>query len=91
VIVVQGRYNFLDKRRPQLYFYYSLRATFVAGLNQSVISIARMRNAPVMCVVPQKSQYFHVHALMRSMPIIAIFVPSPNKTQERIVLLQNFS
>jgi len=90
VIVVQGRYNVLDKRRPQFNLDYPLGTTLIASLDQSIVAVARMRNAPVMRVIPQKSQYSHYRALMLSKPFVAILIPSIDKTQYTTVLLQNF-
>jgi hypothetical protein len=55
MVVVQWRDDVLDERGPQFDLDYALCPAFVTGLNQSIVVIAWMRNAPVVCVVPQES------------------------------------
>ena len=55
MVVVQWRYDVLDERRPQFNLDYALRSALVAGLNQSIVIVAWMWYAPVVCVVSQKS------------------------------------
>jgi len=54
MVVVKWSDNFFG--RPQFDFYDTLRTAFIAGLDQSIIAVSGMRNAPVVRVIPKKSQ-----------------------------------
>ena len=88
VVAVQWRDDVLDGQWPQFDLDYALCAAFVACLNQSTVVVAWMRNAPVVCVISQKSQYLHCSVSILSRSSITVFIPSIDKTRSRMVLLQ---
>ncbi len=87
---VQCPYNTLDRRWTDSDLDYPFSPALGLGLNQSIVGVPWMRDAPVVCVVPQKSQYFHYRALILSRPALPVFIPSIDKTRFETILLQNF-
>jgi hypothetical protein len=88
MVAVQWRDYVLDERWAQFDLDYALCPAFVAGLNQSIVVIAWMGNAPVVCVISQESQYLHCRASSLSRSSVTFFIPSIDKTRSRTVLLQ---
>jgi hypothetical protein len=75
MVVVQWRFDILDWRWPQFDLDYALCPAFVAGLNQSIVVIAWVWNAPIVCVISQESQYLHCRASILSTSSVYFLFP----------------
>jgi len=75
MVAVQWRNDVVDERWPQFDLDYALCPAFVAGLNQSIVIVARMWNAPVVCVISQESQYLHCRASILSRSAVLFLFP----------------